>query len=143
MLLDANVLLYARNRDDPHHEAARSWLEAALNGSTRIGMPWHTTVAFLRIATNARAFPQPLTPGEAWQQVNAWLAAPRAWIPQPTPAYREVLGRLIVRHRVRGPLVTDAQLAALAVDHGLAVVSTDADFARFDEVRWIDPLTAP
>lgn len=140
MIVDANVLLYARNVDDPRHDAARSWLESALNGSTRVGLPWPSLGAFLRIVTNPRAFPDPLEMGEAWDQVGAWLDAPRAWIPQPTPGYRHVLGRLVNSHQVRGPLVTDAQLAALAIDHGVALVSTDADFARFPEVNWIDPL---
>lgn len=140
MILDANVLLYARNTDDPRHETARAWLERALNGETRVGLPWQTLGAFLRIATNPRAFDAPLTPAEAWGQVEEWLAAPPAWVPQPSPRYASVLGRLLCSHRIRGPLVTDAQLAALAVDHGVAVVSTDADFARFRELTWVDPL---
>jgi toxin-antitoxin system PIN domain toxin len=140
MIVDANVLLYARNAVEPRHERARAWLEDALNGDTRVGLPWQSLAAFLRIATNPRAFPDPLAPGEAWQQVEEWLDAPRAWIPRPTSQYRHVLGRLVHTHQVRGALVTDAQLAALAVDHGVALVSTDADFARFDEVRWVNPL---
>lgn len=140
MIVDANVLLYARNGADPRHEPARSWLETALNGDSRVGLPWQTLTAFLRIATNPRAFPDPLGPEEAWQQVEEWLAAPRAWVAQPTERYSSVLGRLVRTHQVRGPLVTDAQLAALAVDHGVALVSTDADFARFPELRWVHPL---
>ena len=140
MIVDANVLLYARNADDPHHDVARGWIESALNGDTRVGLPWQTLGAFLRIVTNARAFPDPLTPDEAWHQVEEWLDAPRAWVPQPSPEYRRVLGRLLQAHQVQGPLVTDAQLAALAIDHGVALVSSDADFARFTELRWIDPL---
>ena len=140
MIVDANVLLYARNADDPRHSVARRWLESALNGLTRVGLPWQSLVAFVRISTNARAFPDPLTPEQSWAQVDQWLAAPRAWIAQPSGAYHRVLGSLVIRHQVRGPLVSDAQLAALAIDHGVPVVSTDADFARFDEVRWVDPL---
>lgn len=140
MILDANVLLYARNEADPHHERAREWLESALNGDTRIGLPWQTLGAFLRISTNPRAFSDPLEPSDAWQQIEDWLAAPRAWIPQPTARYAHVLGRLVLAHDVRGALVTDAQLGALALDHGVAVVSTNADFGRFAEVNWIDPL---
>ena len=140
MIVDANVLLYARNTDDPHHDVARRWIEDALNGDTRVGLPWHTLGAFLRIVTNARAFPDPLTPDEASRQVEEWLDAPRAWVPQPSPEYRRVLGRLLRAHQAQSPLVTDAQLAALAIDHGVALVSSDADFARFAELRWIDPL---
>lgn len=140
MIVDANVLIYARNAADPNHHAARAWLERALNGETRVGLPWQTLGAFMRIVTNPRAFPDPLGVDEAWMQVEEWLDAPRAWVPQPTPAYRSVLGRLVRTHHVRGPLVTDAQLAALAIDHGVELVSTDADFARFSDLRWIDPL---
>lgn len=140
MIVDANVLLYARNDTDPRHAAARAWLEGALNGSTRVGLPWWTLSAFVRIATNARAFPEPLTADEAVQQVDEWLDAPRAWIPEPTAQYRQVFTSLIRSHDVRGPLITDAQLAALAIDHGVPVVSTDADFARFRQVEWVDPL---
>jgi toxin-antitoxin system PIN domain toxin len=140
MILDANILLHARNVSDPHHDPARRWLESALNGDTRVGLPWSTLGAFLRIATNPRAFPDPLAPGAAWQQIEEWLNAPRAWVPEPTSRYRTVLGRLVGDHQVRGPLITDAQLAALAIDHGVALVSTDADFARFTEVRWLNPL---
>lgn len=140
MIVDANVLLYARNEDDPRHATAREWLEGALNGETRVGLPWASLGAFHRIATNPRAFPEPLTPAQAWEQVEEWLDAPRAWVPQPTPRYREVLGRLVRQHRVTGPLFSDAALAALAIDHGVPVVSTDADFARFDGVAWTDPL---
>lgn len=143
MLLDANILLYARNADDPHHDRARTWLVDALNGPTRVGFPWQTVTAFLRIATNPRAFTAPLEPDVAWQQIEDWLAAPRVWVPQPTTAYAGVLGRLVRSHQIRGSLVTDAALVALAIDHGVAVVSTDANFARFSDVRWINPLDQP
>ncbi len=140
MIVDANILLYARNASDPRHDAARDWLESVLNGDTRVGLPWSTLGAFLRIATNPRAFPDPLTPEDAFEQVDDWLDAPRAWLPQPTPRFRRILGRLMRNHQARGPLITDAMLAALAIDHGVALVSTDADFARFSEVRWLNPL---
>lgn len=140
MIVDANVLLYARNVADPRHEAARHWLEEALNGPVRIGLPWWSLTAFARIATNTRAFPTPLAPEEAADQIDDWLSAPRAWIPEPTQRYPEIFTELLRAHGARGPLVTDAQLAALAIDHGVAVVSTDTDFARFPETRWINPL---
>jgi uncharacterized protein len=142
VILDANVLLYARNESDRRHVAARTWLEAALNGPSRVGLPWWTLAAFVRIATNPRAFPDPLTPADAALQVEEWLDAPRAWLAEPTSHYREVFTSLVRDHDVRGPLVTDAQLAALAIDHGVPVVSTDADFARFPAVEWINPLEA-
>lgn len=142
MIVDANVLLHARNVADPSHPVVRDWLESALNGDTRVGLPWASLGGFLRIATNPRAFPDPLRIDEAWQQVEEWLDAPRAWLAQPTPRYRHVLGRLLTAHQLHGPVITDVQLAALAIDHGVPVVSTDTDFARFREVRWIDPTAS-
>lgn len=140
MIVDANLLLYARNEADPRHLAAKEWLEEVLNGSTRVGLPWWSISAFLRIATNPRAFTDPLSPDEAALQVEEWLDAPRAWLAEPTSHYRHVLLGLVRTHDVRGPLVTDAQLAALAIDHGVPIVSTDGDFARFQAVDWINPL---
>ena len=140
MLLDANLLLYAVHERASQHTAAASWLEAQLNGSRRVGLPWQSLAAFLRIATHPRAFERPLDPATAWQRVADWLAAPAAWIPEPGPGYAGLLGELVKRHEVRGNLVPDAQLAALALEHGLTVCSADTDFARFAEIRWHNPL---
>jgi uncharacterized protein len=140
VIVDANVLLYAHNTADANHETARRWLESALNGDTRVGLPWSTLGAFLRISTNPRAFDTPLSPEAATRQVEDWLAAPAAWIPQPSARYAQVLNELVRAHKARGPLVSDAMLAALAIDHGVTLVSTDADFARFRQVRWINPI---
>lgn len=140
MLLDANLLLYAVNRSSAQHEAAAAWLTEQLNGARRVGLPWQSLSAFLRIATHPRAFASPLPPATAWQRVADWLAAPTAWQPEPGPRHADILGELIARHDVRGNLVPDAQLAALAIEHGLEVCSTDTDFARFPEIRWTDPL---
>jgi uncharacterized protein len=115
-------------------------LNEKLNESRRVGFPWQSLVAFLRISTHPRAFDRPLPPETAWERVADWLAAPAAWIPQPGVGYPELLATLMVRHDVRGNLVPDAQLAALALEHGLTVCSADTDFARFDGVRWENPL---
>ena len=140
MLVDANLLLYARNEDDPHHEAAAGWLSRALNGPVRIGLPWMSLAAFLRISTNPRAWRPPLSAEEAWAQVEDWIDAPAAWVPLPTERHREVFGRLLVEHRLPSAMVSDARLAALAIEHGVPLASSDGDFARFPEIRWIDPL---
>lgn len=142
MLVDANLLLYARDSSSPEHDAAREWLEARLNGSTRVGLPWASLVAFLRVATHPRVYEQPLAAEDAWQQVADWLAAPAAWVPGPTAAHADVLGRLVRGHRVTGALVSDAHLAALAIEHGVELCSADTDFARFTELRWHNPLAA-
>jgi uncharacterized protein len=140
MLLDANLLLYAVHRGVDHHDAAREWLTEQLNGSRRVGIPWTSLGAFLRISTHPRAFPRPLSPATAWERVSDWLAAPVAWIPEPGPEHARILGRLIAAHDVRGNLVPDAMLAALAIEHGLTLYSSDTDFVRFSDLRWEDPL---
>lgn len=140
MIVDANLLLYARNSLDERHDRAREWLESRLNGTTRVGLPWWSLAAFVRISTNPRAFPDPLTPDQAAGQVEEWLDAPCAWLAEPTANFRRVFIGLVRKYSVRGALTTDAQLAALAIDHGVSLASTDSDFARFREVTWIDPL---
>jgi hypothetical protein len=141
-LIDANLLLYAANRDALEHERSRSWLEEQLNGSQRVGMPWETLTAFVRLATNPRVLARPLKPAEAWSFVQDWLAVPVVWIPAPTEQHAQVLGALILKYDLRGNLVPDAHMAALALQHGLDVYSADTDFARFTEVRWVNPLAA-
>lgn len=140
MIIDANILLYARNSADPRHERAAEVVETALNGPRRVGLPWQTLTAFLRIATHPRVFPTPLSPDVAAEQVEQWLAAPAAWVPVPTPRHDEVLLPLMRGLRITGPLVSDAHLAALAMEHGVGIWSTDADFARFTGLVWHDPL---
>lgn len=140
MLVDANVLLYAVDTESPFHDRARDWLEAALNGTRRVGLPWQSVTAFARIATHPRALRDPMTPGEAWAFVEDWLDAPTVWIPLPGRAHREILGRLVRDLDLRANLVPDAVLAALCIEHGLAMVSADSDFARFSEIDWVNPL---
>ncbi len=143
MLVDANILLFAVDAESPFHERARSWLTERLGEPRRVGLPWQSLAAFLRISTHPRAAEHPLTPNDAWSYVEEWLSADAVWIPQPTDRHGEVLGKLITTHQLRGNLVSDAQLAALAIEHGLTVCSADTDFARFREVRWENPLSRP
>jgi len=140
MLLDANILLFAVDASSPFHEPAATWLTRQLNGTSRVGLPWQSLGAFLRISTHPRAAAAPLSPDAAWGYVEDWLAAPAAWIPSPTERHGEVLGSLIRSYQLRGNLVSDAQLAALAIEHGLTICSADTDFARFSEIAWLDPL---
>lgn len=142
MIVDANVLLYAHDELSPFHARAHPWLEKALNGPVRVGLPWQSLIAFVRVSTRANA-PHPLAPDRAVQQVDEWLGAPAAWVPTETPDHARVLGMLITRHQVDGRLIHDAHLAALAVCHGVEVCSADADFARFTEVRWTNPVAEP
>ncbi len=140
ILVDANLLLYATVSDFPQHGRARTWLEERLNGRPRVGLPWVSLVAFLRIATNARIFPRPFAIADAWQRVGAWLAIPVVWIPTETDRYAEILGDLLLATASTNELVPDAHLAALAIEHGLTLCSTDRDFSRFRGLRWENPL---
>ncbi len=142
MIVDANLLLYARNSSDPRHASARSFLEQALNGPRRVGLPWTSLTAFLRIATHPRVFPTPLTAAAASDQVEQWLAAPAAWVPAPGEGHAEVFLGLVRTLRLAGPLVSDAHLAALALEHGNGIWTTDSDFARFPGLRWENPLSS-
>jgi toxin-antitoxin system PIN domain toxin len=139
MLLDANILLYAVDETSSFHERCRSWLVEALNGPQRVGIPWQSLSAFLRIVTNARTLANPLSGPQAWAIAEAWLAAPATWVPLPGRRHQEILGRLVVTNDLRGNLISDAVLAALCIEHGLAIVSADSDFARFPELQWVNP----
>jgi uncharacterized protein len=140
MLVDANLLLFARDATSPRHEVARTWIEDVLTGPTRVGLPWVSLVAFVRIATHPRVYERPLSVADAWGQVEEWLDAPASWIPAPTEAHQLVLGGLLGEHQTTGNLVSDAHLAALAIEHGVELCSADSDFARFEGLRWRNPL---
>lgn len=138
-LVDANVLLYAVNEDAPHHERSRRWLDAALSGADTVGFAWITMLAFLRLATRADLFPRPLSVAGAHDRIDAWLAAPPAVVLEPGPAHAARLRSLLETAGTGGNLVSDAHLAALAVEHRCEIVTFDRDFGRFPDVRWSPP----
>ncbi len=140
MLVDANLLIYAVDEDSPHHGASHDWLSSVLNGERRVGLPWLSLGAFVRIVTNPRASQHPLSPSDAWRFVEEWLDCEVTWVPGATDNHASILGRLIRRYDLRANMITDAQLAALAVEHGLTVHSADTDFARFSEITWVNPV---
>jgi len=140
ILIDANLLIYAHSSTFPQHAAARDWLDRQLDGPVQVGLPWPSLLAFLRILTNPRILERPVSISEAWNQARAWLACDVAWIPNPTQRHPELLGQLVALPGVRGKLVHDAHLAALAIEHGLTLYSTDGGFAGFTGLRWENPL---
>ncbi len=140
ILVDANLLVYAYAREVPQHEEARRWLDEQLNGSFKVGLPWPSVLAFTRLISNPRIFERPVAPADAWKQVEEWLGLARAWVPLPTDQHCQILARLIDQIGSRANLVPDAHLAALALEHGLTLCSTDGDFARFPELDWVNPL---
>ncbi len=141
ILVDINILVYAWDRGSPHQEAARNWLDRKLNESARVGLPWESLLGFLRLVTNPRIFERPQTVVRAWQQVEKWLGCSNVWIPQAGEDHRVILGRLMRNLGGGAKLIPDAHLAALAIEHGLTLCSSDGDFARFPELKWLNPLT--
>lgn len=141
ILVDANLLVYAHVDSFPQHAGAREWLDAQLNGTTPVGIPWPSVLAFLRLVTNPRVFENPEPMADAWRQAQAWLGCETVWIPQPGARHAELLAALLTAPGVHGNLVPDSHLAALAMEHGLTLCSSDGDFARFPGLRWANPLS--
>ncbi len=140
ILTDANLLLYAYNRNTVEHEAARRWLEGQLSAPDLFCFSWQTLTAFIRISTNARAFAQPFTLAEATTIVAEWLERPQAVILTPGERHWEIFRNSLTAGQTTGPLVMDAHLAALAIEHGCTLATTDRDFARFPGLMVINPL---
>ncbi len=138
-IVDVNVLLYAVNEDAPNHAAARVWLDGALSNGEPVGFTWQVMLAFLRLTTKTGLFPSPLTIDEATDVVQDWLGRPVAVVVEPTARHLPLLLGLLSESGTGGNLVSDAHLAALALEHGAGIVSFDADFGRFAGVRWTRP----
>lgn len=140
ILVDANLLLYAVNRDLPQNARARAWLEEVLSGHENVGLPWVVILAFLRLTTNARVFEQPLTVEQAVAYIEEWLAQPVVTTVSPGNSHWLILRNLLTVSGAGGNLTTDAHIAALAIEHGYTVYSTDNDFKRFSGLRHVNPL---
>jgi toxin-antitoxin system PIN domain toxin len=134
-LVDANVLLYAVNRDAPHHRAARRWLDQALAEPEVVAFAWIVVLAFLRLSTHPRVFPQPLSLHQATDVVDQWLSQPGALVLEPTQRHLSVLAGLLAEAGVAANHVNDAHLAALALEHHAELVSFDHDFRRYAGLR--------
>lgn len=139
ILVDANLLIYASAPETAQHAAAKGWLDGQLNGPSRVGLPWPSLLAFMRIVSNPRLF-EGASLTHARAQVQTWLALPNTWVPAPTEEHARILDELLEKERSHR-LVPDAHLAALALEHGLILCSSDGDFARFGALRWENPLS--
>ncbi|MGH9408506.1 MAG: TA system VapC family ribonuclease toxin [Vicinamibacterales bacterium] len=142
ILVDANLLVYAANTVAPEHARARAWLDARLNGTAPVGLPWPSLLAFVRLVTNPLVLSKPVAARDAWRQVREWLGREPAWIPAPGDEHAALLGAFLQLDWITSRLVPDAHLAALAIEHGLTCCSTDADFSRFPGLKWENPLAA-
>jgi toxin-antitoxin system PIN domain toxin len=142
VVVDLNLLLYAINRDSPQHARARPWLEQVMNGPDPVGLPWIVLLGFLRLSTSSRVFPAPLAPEEAVRILDGWLERPQVVPLAPGDRHWAVLRALLAECGTAGNLTSDAHLAALAIEHGAELHSTDRDFGRFKDLRWSNPLDA-
>jgi toxin-antitoxin system PIN domain toxin len=140
ILVDANVLIYAIDADSPHHRAARRWLEDALSRATPIGLAWIVILAFLRLTTRAGILKKPMPPEHAAAFVEEWLAQPYVRAVNPGEGHWAILSKLLRDSGTAGNLTSDAHLAAIALELGASICSTDADFGRFPGVERISPL---
>lgn len=137
---DVNLLIYAVNRDAPHHDAARAWMEHSLSGSEPVGLPWLVVIAFLRLTTHPRIFEAPLETDSALGIVAGWLAQPCARPLEPGDRHWLILSQLLRDSGTAGNLTNDAHLAAIAIEHDACLHSADNDFQRFAELRFHNPL---
>jgi uncharacterized protein len=140
ILVDANLLIYAVDSDSVHHAAARRWLEKALSGTSQVGLAWIVLLAFLRITTHPRIMHNPLTTVAALNYADEWLAQSCVITVVPGEHHWPILRQLISASGTAANLTSDAHLAALAIEHGYAVYSTDHDFKRFSGLKHVNPL---
>ncbi len=140
ILVDANILLYAEDSLHPRHEQARAWWDAQLSGNEIVCLCWTVLCAFIRIATNPRVFENPLSQEQAVARVQSWLDQPCTRLIHPTERHWIVFQQVLADGQALANLVTDAHLAALAIEHGCELASTDSDFARFPKLKWKNPL---
>ncbi len=141
ILVDANLLIYAVNQDLSQHKRAIAWWEQTLSGTTAVGIPWVSILAFLRICTNPRIFSQPLSPESAIAYVDEWLEQPLVRLIHPGLGHWPILRNLLLQTGMAANLTTDAHIAALALEQGYSIYSADNDFQRFPGLKHINPLS--
>ena len=140
ILLDANLLIYAVNEDSPLNRKAKSWLESAVTGPDTVGFSWNVLLAFLRLTTRPGLFRNPLALETAFDLIASWLDQPSVAVVHAGPRHLRVLRDLLLPMGTGGNLTSDAHLAALAIEHGAELCSSDTDFARFPGLKWSNPL---
>jgi uncharacterized protein len=142
-LPDVNLLLYGIDEDSPRHQAARAWVETLFGGTETVALAWAVMLAFVRLTTKPQVMARPFTVEDALDIVEGWLARSNVVVVHPTDRHARILRELLAPLGTGGNLTTDAHLAALSIEHGAELCSSDADFSRFPGVRWQDPLRAP
>ena len=137
---DLNLLIYAHNDGAPRHGEARRWWEGLVNGAERVGVPWAVSLGFMRLTTNRRMLERPMAPERAVDCVREWFRYPHVAPLRPGPDHLPLLREQLAHAGAGGNLVTDAHIAALAIEYGAEIHSNDADFGRFPALRWRNPL---
>ena len=143
ILVDANLLLYAYDSESPNHEPARNWLESTLSSGRAVRFALVTLLAFVRIASDRRIYAHPMSPAEACSLVEEWLALPNVRVLQPGPRTWRLLSRMCEEGQAKGAMVMDAHLAALALENGASIATTDRDFMRFPDLKLVNPVKPP
>ena len=142
IVLDANILIYSYDSGSSQHTKARAWVETTFSGLESVGLSWQTVSAFLRVMTNTRLPGPRLSLEQATRLVDEWLDLPNVRVLSPGDEHWILLRRMIVEGQASGALISDAQLAALTMEYGGVLYTTDRDFARFPGLRWTNPLAA-
>jgi hypothetical protein len=140
LIPDINILIYAYDSTSPRHAEARRWWETTLAGERPVGLAWATMLGFIRIMTHPRIQARPMRVTDCVRRVRSWIEHPRTEILTPGEQHADILFRFLTQLGSAGNLTSDAYLAALAVEYQAELVSTDADFARFQGLRWFNPL---
>ena len=138
--VDLNLLIYALNEDAPEHHRALNWWEQTMSSDVPVGLTWSVLLGFLRLSTNPRIMPRPLSPEQALEVIDDWLAHPITRILEPTCQHWTILKELLAPLGSAGNLTSDAHLAALCIERGALLCSADSDFSRFSKLRWNNPL---
>ncbi len=137
---DANLLIYSADSRSIFHQRAHAWWKGVINGEEAVGLSWLVLVAYVRVLSSARMTLNPIGVSELLEEVETWLGAPQVQVLQPTSRHPQAIRSLLVPTSVGGNLVNDAHLGALALEYGGTVHSADTDFARFPNIRWVNPL---
>jgi uncharacterized protein len=139
-LPDLNLLIYAVDRQSVSHKPSVTWWNSLLSGNETVALTWSVLLGFVRLTTNPSVFREPLSADDALDYVDRWLAQPITTVIEPTTRHAAVLRDLLGPTGAAGNLVSDAHLAALAIEHGAELCSADRDFGRFRGLRWMNPL---
>lgn len=141
ILPDVNILIYAYYVLAPEHHKAKRWFETTISSRNEFCLSWHTIMGFVRISTTQRIFKKPFSSIEALRIIEKWIEEPNVRILTPGLGHFNILKRIVTESRTNGAMLMDAHLAALAIEHGAILATTDRDFRRFDGLKMMNPLT--